>query len=85
MVFATSGFQSGALEYAKVYGVATVTFVEGSFLYETKGADQNSPPPAWANLPLYAGVLTEQKEKSISCKAFDTKDLSILNDWLQAE
>ncbi len=33
-----SGFQSGAIEYAKAYGLATVTVVNGTWLYETRGA-----------------------------------------------
>jgi len=35
MMFATCGYQSGALTYAKSRGIATVTFVNGAFLYET--------------------------------------------------
>ena len=30
---------------SKTYGIATVAFVEGTFLYETRGATPSGPPP----------------------------------------
>ena len=35
-LFSTSGFQSGALEYARIHGIATVTMVDGQSTYMTK-------------------------------------------------
>src|SRR6058998_2703251 len=32
LVFATCGFQSGALDYARLRRIATITFVDGAFL-----------------------------------------------------
>lgn len=49
MMFATCGFQSGALKYAKAKGIATITFVRGSFLYETRALDTPSVPPHGLN------------------------------------
>lgn len=44
MLFSTSGFQSGALEFAAAKHIATVTVVEGDWLYETRagGAGRQS-------------------------------------------
>src|SRR6266436_8623271 len=36
MVFATCGFQSGAVEFAQSRGIATITFADGAFQYETR-------------------------------------------------
>ncbi|KAA0986051.1 restriction endonuclease [Pseudomonas sp. ANT_J28] len=38
-LFTTSGFQSGALEYAKKHGIATVKIVDGKSTYMTKSFD----------------------------------------------
>jgi restriction system protein len=38
-VFATSPFQSGALEFAKVHGIALVSVTEGRFTYETRAME----------------------------------------------
>src|ERR1043166_4631870 len=38
MVFDTSGFQRGALKYAKSRGIATITVVGEEWLYETRSA-----------------------------------------------
>jgi restriction system protein len=71
MMFATCGFQSGALLYAESYGVATMAFVEGSFLYETKGAGPSGPPPSWAGLPQYARIFMRHSDSSIQCSTID--------------
>ncbi len=83
IIFATCGFQSGALKYAKTYGIATVAFVEGAFLYETKGVGPSGPPPAWAGLPDYAGIFMSQEDKQISCSTIDLNNTEILSKWLQ--
>lgn len=84
MIFATCGFQSGALEYASTYGIATVAFVEGAFLYETKGAGPSGPPPFWAGLPDYAGIFMSQKDDRISCSTIDLKNTEVLSKWLRS-
>ncbi len=38
VMISTAPYQSGALEYAKVHGIALVTVTEGRFTYETKAA-----------------------------------------------
>jgi len=55
IVFATAGFQSGALEYARAHGIATVNVVNGESIYETKDLGPRRKPPPWLNLPAFAG------------------------------
>lgn len=81
MIFATCGFQSGALKYAETYNIATITFVNGNYLYETKSFGQSIPPP-WVVVPKYAGIFMFYKDNGISCKTFDQKDTAILYTWL---
>jgi restriction system protein len=84
MIFATCGFQSGALKFAEAYGIATVAFVDGTFLYETRGAGPPVPPPSWAGLPDYAGILMGKKDDSISCSPIDLGNTDVLSKWLQS-
>jgi hypothetical protein len=42
-IIATAPYQSGALEYAKVHGIALATVTEGRFTFETRSRDQPSP------------------------------------------
>lgn len=84
MIFATCGFQSGALEYAKTYGIATVAFVEGAFLYETRGAGPSGPPPSWVRLPDYAGIFMSQDDGRISCSTIDLSNIEALYNWLDS-
>ncbi len=60
MIFATCGFQSGALEFAKSKNIATITFIAGDFLYETKSQEPSNAPPAWASFPKFAGIYVQQ-------------------------
>lgn len=84
MMFATCGFQSGALEYAMTYGIVTIAFVEGAFLYETRAAGPTMPPPSWAGLPEFAGIFMRRETEKISCSKIDADHIKALSDWLQA-
>lgn len=56
MIFATSGFQTGAIEYAEAHGIALIRVIEGRFTYFTKShGSQKFDPPPWANIPKYVG------------------------------
>lgn len=82
LVFATCGFQSGAIEYAQVHGIATVTFVAGAFLYETRSLGQSHPPPRWANIPAYAGIALSRSGTSITCSRIDNGRVGPLASWI---
>jgi len=63
--FTTSGYQKGAIEYAKKHSIALVQVVDGKSLYITKGAGvKNVTPPPWVKLPKYAGWLISLAEKN---------------------
>jgi restriction system protein len=68
ILFATNGFQKGALEYAKAHGIALVRILEGELTYETRSADylgvRRSPPP-WANIQPFVGQLIFIKDNVI--------------------
>lgn len=59
MIFATTCFQKGAIEYATIHGIALIQMVEGKTLYRTRSQLQSPPPepPASLQLPPYAGWL----------------------------
>jgi restriction system protein len=82
MMFATCGFQSGALKFAKTKGIATITFVQGSFLYETRGLDTPSVPPPWADLPAYAGIMLREEEETIHSTVINHRNIEPLKKWI---
>ncbi|WP_460948354.1 restriction endonuclease [Spirosoma daeguense] len=50
MIFSTSGFQLGAIEFAAKHGIALVRLREGKFSYETKSHDHRVIEiPPWAD------------------------------------
>ena len=58
LLVATNGFQKGAIEYAKVHGIALVRIVEGAFTYETRSAfpsERPPSPPPWADIQPFVG------------------------------
>lgn len=54
--FTTSGYQKGAIEYARKHSIALVRVVSGTAIYITKGM-VDIPPLKWLDLPKYAGWL----------------------------
>ena len=78
MIFSTGGFQSGALQYAESRGIATITFLDGDFLYETRGSVPASPPP-WVILPRFDAMLLHEKDGRISSGAIDE---GVLQKWI---
>ena len=55
IIFSTSSFQKGAIEYASKHGIALITFIEGKSTYITRGMGPTPEPPPWANIPKYSG------------------------------
>ena len=55
MLFASSGFQKGALEFAKAHGIALVRVADGRSSYETRSLHGNHEPSQWVNLPAFVG------------------------------
>ena len=54
-MFATTGYQRGAIEYASRHGVALVTVADGRTSYETKSRQPPTPYPP--SVPPYVGWL----------------------------
>jgi restriction system protein len=52
LMFATNGFQSGAIEFADAHGIALVELVDGRNSWIRKSADFNGPVP-WSEVPDY--------------------------------
>ncbi len=59
VVVAASGFQSGALSYAKTHGIACVRLLDGAWTYETRDLTQRIPEPTGQYL-AHARYLTEK-------------------------
>jgi restriction system protein len=68
ILFATNGFQRGAIEYAKVHGIALIRIVEGALMYETRSAlpmaARPSLPPR-ANIQPFVGLRISLEGSSI--------------------
>lgn len=55
MLFSTSGFQSGAIEYADSHGIALVQLAAGSTTWFTRSAGETLPSPSEVHIPPYVG------------------------------
>lgn len=84
MMFATCGFQSGALEYAKSYNIAAIAFVEGKFLYHAKSMCSTSDPPSWANIPKYSGIFLLQEKNTVHCTTINQENVEVLSEWIKS-
>jgi restriction system protein len=84
VMFATCGFQSGALTFAMAHGIATVAFVEGRFTYETRSLDQVVEPPPWAGIPRFCGLFLTETDSGICSATIDNERLDELQIWLRS-
>lgn len=84
IVFTTSGFQSGALEYAKTHGIATVVVEDGRGSYETKSADRLATPPPWRPNYKYLGwMLSIDENGNESYHRIDDDYHDAIDEWLR--
>jgi restriction system protein len=84
MLFSTSGFQSGALEFAAAKHIATIAVVEGEWLYETRAAGgAPSRPPPWANFDPHAGIrMAKTPSTGVTCHTLELGRLDTIDEWL---
>lgn len=83
MLFATTTFQRGAIEYAKAHGIALVRIAEGKTFYVTKGLDRPIEPPPWANIPPYMGCFVSlTDEGNLQYSLVSVRHPDALNDFL---
>jgi len=68
MLFATSRFQRGALEYARLHGIALVRVADGRTSYETRSRVPVRTYPSW--LPRYVGWLTQLEVDGDESRAY---------------
>ena len=82
ILFATTGFQSGAIKYATEHGIALVSLVDGDANYETRSV-YPTPKPTWIDFPKYMGWSYKENENgSVSVRAVQLNEnfLSFINE-----
>ncbi|MCH5520392.1 restriction endonuclease [Pseudomonas syringae] len=79
ILFATTGFQSGAIKYAKSHGIALVSIIDGAATYQTRSAfPVAAKVAAWLNLPEFALYhVGENDAGNISMKSLGRTDTEI--------
>lgn len=82
IIFSTSGFQSGAIQYATDMGIACITFVDERSLIMTKSL--SSPESDYIRPSAgYAGVLLQAKGDGLThAYTIDRSHSKPLADWL---
>ncbi|VDN49241.1 protein of unknown function [Petrocella atlantisensis] len=79
MIFSTSGYQSGALQYAVANKIATLVLVDDSFHYETRSKEKNDIPMCNKISGIF---MTATEEGSIRCQATNSIVVNCLKEWL---
>lgn len=83
MLFATAGFQRGALEYARVHGIALVHVADGRTSYETRSAVPTRSFPPW--VPRHVGWISQIAEDGREMFAYlGEVDLQTLRDAFES-
>lgn len=82
LLFSTSGFQKGAIEYATAHGIATITVIAGEWLYETKALGPTPPPPPWLETPRFAGIRVTPTEGGVHSHTILPDHLDAISEFL---
>lgn len=82
IIFSTSGFQRGAIEYAAEHGIALITFVDGIHTYNTRSAEDVPRSYLPADLPKYAGFWPSPTDTGLSISTISLRSVEKLNQWL---
>jgi restriction system protein len=86
MIFSTSGFQKGALEYAAAHGIATITFIDGKSTYETRAmSSQPVEPPPWIYFPKYSGLFLNYEDNRLYTSVIKEDRLETIQAWLRRD
>ncbi|MBK9981062.1 MAG: restriction endonuclease [Saprospiraceae bacterium] len=81
MMFSTSGFQMGAIEYSKDKAIALITFIQGDWLYENRSMFPDAIPPSYLRFPKYAGIYNYM-DKSLGGKTVNNERKSPITEFL---
>ncbi|WP_108883240.1 restriction endonuclease [Anderseniella sp. Alg231-50] len=84
MVFSTSGFQSGAIDYATVHGIAAIAFVDGKYTYFTKSAEPISDASLPPGIPKFAGFMVARNENRTTICTISDGYVDALTTWLRS-
>ncbi len=82
VLFATTSFQRGAIDFAKAHGIALVQIVEGKHAYLTRGLDESPAPPPW--VPPFVAFLFKRSEDGNILICNVTADAKYLRELLEA-
>ncbi|MGY4794883.1 restriction endonuclease [Lysinibacillus fusiformis] len=85
ILISTSNFQSGAIEYAKIHGIALIQLTEAGIDYEVR--DRMNVIMAHSRMPFnygkpYCGVLIAKGDVGITCSYLSRSNIS-LEEFLQ--
>ena len=83
ILFSTSGFQSGAIEFAAAKHIATVTVVQGDWLYETRAAGEKpTKPPPWVHFDSHAGIRMTKTGTGLAFHTIELARVDAIVEWL---
>ncbi len=84
IIFSTSGFQSGAIEFASKRGIALVEVQHGETRSVVKSSGRETMPlPPWVHADEYIGWFRRCDERGVpSWSKIDDKRIDPLRDWM---
>ncbi|MBJ3762110.1 restriction endonuclease [Maribius pontilimi] len=85
IVFTTSGFQRGAIEFATSAGIALVIFVDGKLTYATRSREPLREAGYPSDLPDFAGQMICSEGNRTSILTITDDRIKPLADWFRSE
>jgi restriction system protein len=83
IVFSTSGFQRGAVEFATSASIALVIFVDGKLTYVTRSREPLSEASYPPDLPGFAGQMIRSEGNKTTILTISDDQINPLADWFK--
>ncbi|SDX47641.1 restriction endonuclease [Litoreibacter albidus] len=83
IVFSTSGFQRGAVEFASSASIALVIFVDGKLTYVTRSKEPLSEASYPPDLPDFAGQMIRSEGNITTISTITDDRINPLADWFK--
>jgi restriction system protein len=82
MIFTTSDFQSGAIEFASEKRIACVVLADGRSAWRTRGQGEQVEPPPELGIPPIIGWLVKKVEGKTEFSVVSEREPDYLRAWL---
>lgn len=79
----SSNFQKGAIEYARLHGIALIRVTEGGLCYQTRSLEGQKEIPPWLNIPKFIAWRIKGEQTGLIISSWSSKNPDSIGEFLK--